>query len=57
MRSGLAARVACFSVARNRAAAASCRGSLEGLGRKRVEQRSAPAAPEPEIEIVRPEPD
>jgi hypothetical protein len=53
MRSGLAARVAYFSVVRNPSAAASCRGSLEGLGRKGPGPSGSPPH-ELEIEVVQP---
>ena len=53
MRLGLAARVVWFNLARNTTAAASCRGSFEGLGRVPCEVQADELA-SPAIEVVRP---
>jgi N-acetylglucosaminyl-diphospho-decaprenol L-rhamnosyltransferase len=54
MRLGLAARVACFTVIGNTSAAASCRGSLEGLAGTGPIQPVSEAVDDPQIEIVTP---
>jgi hypothetical protein len=53
MRLGLAARVACFGLMRKTEAAASCRGSLDGLRQTPVARLDA-AGPIPSVEVVRP---
>jgi len=54
MRLGLAARVAYFTLVGNASAAASCRGSLEGLRDRQAEETSAERGGAPEIELIRP---
>lgn len=54
MRTGLAARVAYFKLVRNSSAAASCRGSLEGLGRRDTKEPLGDCSDGPGIEVVRP---
>jgi N-acetylglucosaminyl-diphospho-decaprenol L-rhamnosyltransferase len=53
MRLGLAARVGCFGLMRKTEAAASCRGSLEGLRQAPVARLDA-AGHVPSVEVVRP---
>lgn len=54
MRLGLGARVVYFSLTRNQEAAASCRGSLAGLGRSQLAATAPEELHTPEIEVVRP---
>jgi GT2 family glycosyltransferase len=55
MRTGLAARVACFSVIRRKEAAESCRGFLRGYGAESGRgQRPELKRSEPQFEVIRP---
>jgi GT2 family glycosyltransferase len=54
MRLGMAARVVYFSLVRNAAASASCRGFLEGLGQAPGEDQADRLSSAPVIEVVRP---